>query len=82
MALILFFVPNDVAVEYVWNITPIDGTDILRIIPAVGQELHFTTTLISILFQSLHRLTVKLYYTVYNLPILLINFHLLFKIDY
>ena len=35
------FVPTGIAAEYAWNSAPIDGTDILRIIPAIGRELHF-----------------------------------------
>ena len=35
------FVPVGIAAEYAWNSAPIDGTDILRSIPAIGRELHF-----------------------------------------
>ena len=35
------FVPAGIAAGYAWNSAPIDGTDILRSIPAIGRELHF-----------------------------------------
>ena len=35
------FVPAGIAAGYAWNSSPIDGTDILRSIPAIGRELHF-----------------------------------------
>ena len=35
------FVPVGIAAGYAWNSAPIDGTDILRSIPAIGRELHF-----------------------------------------
>ena len=35
------FVPAGIAAGYVWNSAPIDGTDILRSIPAIGRELYF-----------------------------------------
>ena len=35
------FVPTDIAADYAWNSAPIDDTDILRSIPAIGRELHF-----------------------------------------
>jgi len=33
-------------VGYAWNISPIDGTNILRSIPAIGRELRFPLVLI------------------------------------
>ena len=35
------FVPVGIATGYAWNSAPIDDTDILRSIPAIGRELHF-----------------------------------------
>ena len=35
------FVPAGIAAGYAWNSAPIDGTDILRSIPAIGCEIHF-----------------------------------------
>jgi len=35
------FVPTRNAAGYAWNNAPVDGTDILRTIPAIGRELHF-----------------------------------------
>ena len=35
------FVPAGIAAGYTWNSAPIDGTDILRSILAIGRELHF-----------------------------------------
>ena len=35
------FVPTGIDTGYAWNSAPIDGTDILRSISAVGHELHF-----------------------------------------
>ena len=35
------FVPVDIAAGYAWNSAPIDDTNILRSIPAIGRELHF-----------------------------------------
>ena len=35
------FVPAGISTGYAWNNAPIDGTDILRIIPAIGRKLHF-----------------------------------------
>ena len=35
------FVAASIAAEYYWNSSPIDGTDILRSIPAIGCELQF-----------------------------------------
>ena len=35
------FVPAGIAVGCTWNSVPIDGTDILRSIPAIGRELKF-----------------------------------------
>ena len=35
------FVLDGIAAGYAWNSAPIDGTDILRSIPAIGRELHF-----------------------------------------
>ena len=35
------FVPAGIAAGYDWNSAPIDGTDILHSIPAIGRELHF-----------------------------------------
>ena len=35
------FVPIGITLCYTWNISPIDGADILRSIPAIGQELIF-----------------------------------------
>ena len=37
-----FFVPTGIAAGYAWNSVPIDGTDILRSIPAIGRELKFS----------------------------------------
>ena len=34
-------VPAGIAVGYAWNSAPIDDTDIIRSIPAIGRELHF-----------------------------------------
>ena len=33
------FVKIAMATVYVWNASPIDGTDIIRIVPAIGREL-------------------------------------------
>ena len=35
------FVPASIASAYAWNSTPIDGTDIIRSVPAIGRALHF-----------------------------------------
>ena len=35
------FVPAGIAAGYAWNSDPIDGTDILRSIPAIGRKLNF-----------------------------------------
>ena len=35
------FIPVGIAAGYAWNSAPIDGTDILRSISAIGRELHF-----------------------------------------
>ena len=35
------FVAAGVTAGYAWNSSPIDGTDILRSVPAIGRELHF-----------------------------------------
>ena len=35
------FVPVNIAAGYAWNNTPIDGTDILCSILAIGRKLHF-----------------------------------------
>lgn len=35
------FVLVGIATGYAWNSAPIDGTDNIRSIPAVGRELHF-----------------------------------------
>ena len=35
------FVPAGIAAGYAWSSAPIDGTNILRSIPAIGRELHF-----------------------------------------
>ena len=35
------FVPDGIAAGYAWNSAPINGTDILRSIPAIGRELKF-----------------------------------------
>ena len=35
------FVLASVAADCAWNSAPIDGTDIIRSIPAIGRELHF-----------------------------------------
>ena len=35
------FVHAGIAAGYAWNSAPIDGTDILRSIPAIGRKLHF-----------------------------------------
>lgn len=35
------FVAAGVAVVYVWNSSAIDGTDIIRSVPAIERELHF-----------------------------------------
>ena len=48
------FVPNGNVVGYVWNNTPIHGTNILPSIPAIGQELHFS---IDINLSALPKLT-------------------------
>ena len=37
----IFFVLVGIATGYAWNSAPIDGTDNIRSIPAVGRELHF-----------------------------------------
>ena len=34
-------VPASFVVGYAWNSAPIDGTNILRSIPAIGRKLHF-----------------------------------------
>ena len=34
-------VPAEIVAGYTWNSAPIDGTDILRSIPAIGREQHF-----------------------------------------
>ena len=36
-----FFVDCGIILVYVWNASPIDGTEIIRIIPAIGRELKF-----------------------------------------
>ena len=36
-----FFVPAGIAAGYAWNSAPIDGTNILRSIPAIGRKFHF-----------------------------------------
>ena len=36
------FVPVGIAVGYAWNSVPINGTDILRSIPAIGRQLKFS----------------------------------------
>ena len=48
------FVPVGIAVSYTWKSAPIDSTDILRSIPAIGQELHFT---LNISLNALPKLT-------------------------
>ena len=35
------FVIAGVAAGYAWNSSPIDGTDVLRSVPTIRQELHF-----------------------------------------
>ena len=35
------FVPTGIAAGYAWNSVPINGTDILHSIPAIGREIHF-----------------------------------------
>ena len=35
------FIHGGIATRYAWNSAPIDGTDILRSIPAIGRELKF-----------------------------------------
>ena len=35
------FVHTSIAAAYVWNSAPIDGTDIIRSVPAIGQALNF-----------------------------------------
>ena len=35
------FVPAGISAGYAWNSAPIDGTDILRNVPAIGRDLHF-----------------------------------------
>ena len=40
------FVPVGIVIGYVWNSTSIDGTDILRRIPAICRELHILLILI------------------------------------
>ena len=35
------FVAAGIAAGYAWNSSPIDGTDILRSVPAIGRELRF-----------------------------------------
>ena len=35
------FVPTGITAGYAWNSVPIDGTDIIRSIPAISQELRF-----------------------------------------
>ena len=37
----MIFFPAGTTVGYAWNSAPIDGTDIFRIIPTIGRELHF-----------------------------------------
>ena len=39
--LMIFFVAVGIAAGYAWNSATIDGTNILRSIPAIGRELHF-----------------------------------------
>ena len=48
------FVPAGFAAGYAWNNAPIDGTDILRSIPAIGRELNFP---LDISINALHKLT-------------------------
>ena len=36
------FVPAGIAAGYAWNSVPLDGTDILCSIPAIGRELKFS----------------------------------------
>ena len=35
------FVPASIAAAYAWNSAPIDGTGIIRSVPAIGRALHF-----------------------------------------
>ena len=35
------FVPASIAAAYAWNSAPIDGTDIIRSVPAIGRSLYF-----------------------------------------
>ena len=53
------FVPAGIAARYAWNSAPIDGTDILRSIPAIGRELHFPSTSILVHYQNLLTIVAK-----------------------
>ena len=48
------FVPTSIATGYSCNYTPIDGTDILRSIPAIGRELYVN---ININFDTISKMT-------------------------
>ena len=48
------FVPTCIVAVYAWNSAPIDSTNILRSIPAIGQELYFS---IDIILNGLPKLT-------------------------
>ena len=65
---------NTIAAEYNWNSVPIDGTDILRSIPAIGQELHFPLKWTLMLFLSWLRIMLKMLSNILSLLSLLVIF--------
>ena len=48
-----FFIEAVIVAGYAWNSSPIDGTDIIRSIPAIGRELKFPIDIFSASFPLL-----------------------------